>query len=70
MDIELAALERFERAHPVHKKPRSEEPYEVRWYPSPTTAHIRVQCGCGFMERYTEVSLGGKLPERRRSAHG
>ena len=71
MEYELPAREKFDRAHPAHIKPGTGgEPYEIKTYVSPTTDHIRVQCGCGFMQRYTFVSLGGPLPERRRSAHG
>jgi RNase P subunit RPR2 len=51
-------LLKFERAHPAHVKPRSGgEPFEVKAHESPTTDHIRVQCGCGYIERYTLISL-------------
>lgn len=70
-DYELPALVKFAKVHPEHVRPNSGgEPYEVKTFESPTTDHIRVQCGCGYIERYPFVALGGPLPERRRSNHG
>lgn len=68
------AIERFQRTHPVHIKPGTPEPYAQRAFKSPTTNHVSVQCGCGYMLRYTLASLVD-LPQegetRRRSiAHG
>ena len=71
MEYELPALVKFERAHPTHVRPGSGgEPWEVKTYRSPTTDHMRVQCGCGYTERYALAALGGQIPTRRRSAHG
>lgn len=73
-DFEDPAIERFQRVHPVHIKPGTPEPYEVRAFKSPHSDHVGVQCGCGYMLRYTLASLVD-VPrtgnERRRSiAHG
>jgi hypothetical protein len=58
-----AALEKFEKRHPPHANPANGgEPFEVKAIPSPTSDHVRVQCGCGYMERYSFRELG--LPTR------
>lgn len=64
------ATERFEKRHPPHAK-RGGEPYETKVYPSPTTDHVRVQCGCGWTERFTFLELGFEPTDQRvRTAPG
>lgn len=66
------ALERFDKKHPPHANPaRRGDPYETEAMPSPTTDHVRVQCGCGHMERFTYAALGLPQTDRRyRTAPG
>lgn len=51
-----ASRERFAVRHPAHAAPGKSE-YEVQCWPSPTTEHIRVQCGCGYSWRYMASEL-------------
>lgn len=56
-ELERIARAKFGRLHRIHRKPGSDEDFDVALYPSPTTDHVRVQCECGYGWRYPEREL-------------
>ena len=56
-ESEALAREKFEKLHPAHRKPGTDYTHGVEAIPSPTTEHLMMQCGCGYMMRYTRAQL-------------